>query len=308
MTKSLRDTIKASMADVLTHGGLIFGQNLTDVGWVAGTLPEDPTNPGYVELPIADVAGPGLAVGAALSGRRVVYIVRYSGYLWFNMAPIATYAATSGPLFGQDCPILVRVLSDDGPLGPIAGGSFDGLALQGLGLRVFSPVTPTDWADVWHSWTSTSEPCVVLEYRPHFELNDSTLELEDNPNVVFFSIGSTYRPLMEAKSALSEVGIRVALFRVNHLNPFAAPVESLWLLRDGMKVLVADPGSQFGAASTVVAELLKHFDVAPRTISTRSQFPGYAQSVMSRPLDAQTVVQMVAAWVSSNEQSSEPLR
>ena len=55
----LRDQIKLSMQELIeTQDGLIFGQNLTDIGWVAGTLPELPNSKNYVELPISDIAGP----------------------------------------------------------------------------------------------------------------------------------------------------------------------------------------------------------------------------------------------------------
>ena len=120
----LRDQIKLSMQELIeTQDGLIFGQNLTDVGWVAGTIPELPNSKNYVELPISDIAGPGIAVGSAISGRPTVYISRYQGYLWFNMAPFATYAAPARVVFDQQCKLLIRSIADDGSLGPIAAGS-----------------------------------------------------------------------------------------------------------------------------------------------------------------------------------------
>ena len=68
MGKELRDTIKD-----ITHRHLkkfksqVFGQNLTGVGWVAGTLPKLFEKDGVIELPMADVAGGG--DGADWGGR-----------------------------------------------------------------------------------------------------------------------------------------------------------------------------------------------------------------------------------------------
>ena len=69
MGKELRDTIKD-----ITHRHLkkfksqVFGQNLTGVGWVAGTLPKLFEKDGVIELPMADVAGGGIVTGSALMG------------------------------------------------------------------------------------------------------------------------------------------------------------------------------------------------------------------------------------------------
>ena len=53
--------------------GKVFGQCLTAVGWVGGTLPEMYEKDGMVEVSMADVAGGGFAVGAALMNSRPIY-------------------------------------------------------------------------------------------------------------------------------------------------------------------------------------------------------------------------------------------
>ncbi|MBR1945946.1 MAG: hypothetical protein IJ846_06635, partial [Alphaproteobacteria bacterium] len=61
---TLAETIKAITRDHLeNHNGLLFGQCVTAVGWVNGTVPDCKN---IVELPMTDVAGAGFAVGAAL--------------------------------------------------------------------------------------------------------------------------------------------------------------------------------------------------------------------------------------------------
>ena len=73
---ALRDTIKETVRHHLKLGGLAFGQCLTAVGWVGGTLPEMYESEGMIELPMADVAGGGFVVGAALMGKRTIYVIR----------------------------------------------------------------------------------------------------------------------------------------------------------------------------------------------------------------------------------------
>ena len=80
--KSLRDTIKEITKDhLLNKNGLVMGQCLTAVGWVGGTLPELKEDDGMVDISMADVAGGGFAVGAALANRKPMYVIRYQGLI-----------------------------------------------------------------------------------------------------------------------------------------------------------------------------------------------------------------------------------
>ena len=64
MAKTVRETIKEITRKHLTEkNGLCFGQCLTAVGWVGGTLPEMYEDEGMVEVTTADVANGGFVVG-----------------------------------------------------------------------------------------------------------------------------------------------------------------------------------------------------------------------------------------------------
>ncbi len=69
----IRETTRAHLTQ---NNGLLFGQCVTAVGWIGGTVPEMSEEEGIVELSLADVANAGIVVGAALVGRRPIYTVR----------------------------------------------------------------------------------------------------------------------------------------------------------------------------------------------------------------------------------------
>ena len=82
----IRETIKdITYRHLKVQKSLCFGQCLTAVGWVGGTLPELYEDEGMVELTTADVANGGIVAGAALSNRRPIYLIRYQGFSWFNL-------------------------------------------------------------------------------------------------------------------------------------------------------------------------------------------------------------------------------
>ena len=96
MVKTVRETIKFIVKDhLLKFNGLAFGQCLTAVGWVGGTLPELYEKEGMIELATSDVSNGGIVVGAGLMNKRPIYIIRYQGFNWYNCPMIINYACKS---------------------------------------------------------------------------------------------------------------------------------------------------------------------------------------------------------------------
>ena len=142
MAATVRDTIKNITRKHLAQGSNCYGQCLTAVGWVGGTLPELYEEDGMVELSMADVAGGGIVVGAALAGDRPIYVVRYQGFQWFNSPIIANYAMKSKEVWQRPCPLLVRSIAMEGGIGPVAGSSHHSIYQRMPGAKIISPMTP----------------------------------------------------------------------------------------------------------------------------------------------------------------------
>ena len=131
---------------------------------------------------MADVAGAGIAVGAALMGRRPIYVVRYQGFMWYNAAPIANYAAKSKEMWGVPCPLFVRALAMEGGMGPVASGAHHSIAMRMPGLPICSPMTPGEWRGAWDHFMSHDDPLYVSEHRRSFSITQEMLsELTDDP-------------------------------------------------------------------------------------------------------------------------------
>ena len=111
MGKTVRETIKIIIREhLLKFKGLAFGQCLTAVGWVGGTLPELYEKEGMIELPTSDVSNGGIVVGAGLMKKRPIYIIRYQGFNWYNCPMIINYACKSKEIWKVPCPYLLEVL------------------------------------------------------------------------------------------------------------------------------------------------------------------------------------------------------
>ena len=124
METTVREIIKNTTKKHLKeNNGLLFGQCLSAVGWVGGTVPELTEREGLVELSMADVANGGIVAGAGLSKRRPIYVIRYQGFNWFNASIILNYACKSKEIWDVPCPIFIRGIAMEGSIGPVAGSS-----------------------------------------------------------------------------------------------------------------------------------------------------------------------------------------
>ena len=141
MEKNVRETIKEIIRRHLKlKQGKVFGQCLTAVGWVGGTLPEMYEKDGMVEVSMADVAGGGFAVGAALMNSRPIYVIRYQGFNWYNAPMIVNYACKSKEIWKKPCPVFVRSIAMEGGIGPVAGSSHHSLYYRMPGVKICSPM------------------------------------------------------------------------------------------------------------------------------------------------------------------------
>lgn len=254
MGLSVAETIRERTRRHLEEAnGLLLGENISAVGWVNGTVP-DTCN--IVELPMTDVAGAGIAVGAALVGRRPVFVIRFQDFLILNGSPLINYAAKTKELHGRPAPMMIRALASEG-LGPVHSGSLHGLFMHFPGFRVFSPMTPGEVEATWQDFLDHDDPVLVSEHRESFprreELPDRVVPEAD---IVLYGVSNPRFALEPAAALLAEQGIRASQVHLFRLKPLELTERVLAPLRGARCGLVVDPGFEIcGAARSIAYDL-----------------------------------------------------
>jgi pyruvate/2-oxoglutarate/acetoin dehydrogenase E1 component len=262
MEIDLATTIRQRTEDLIYYkDAIVLGQCLTAVGWVGGTIPQLVNHPNIVELSMADVAGGGFAVGAALDDDRpVIYVVRYQGFLWYNAISIANYAAKSFELFGVPCPIIVRAIAMEGAIGPVAGNYHLSMLLRMPGINIFAPMTPNEWnfALDFHLKEFT-KPTVIGEHRLAFPIVGELQDLiKTDSKITILSIGSARLNAVKAHEMLEQDGISVDLFHLFRLQPLAWPEGLLQSIsRTGICLVVDSDYSDWGPSENLCFKLSK---------------------------------------------------
>jgi len=295
MGTTVRDTIKEITRKHLTEGrGKCYGQCLTAVGWVGGTLPEMYEEDGMVELSMADVAGGAIVTGAALAGERAIYVVRYQGFQWYNAVSVANYAAKSKELWNRPCPILVRSIAMEGGIGPVAGSSHHSIVSRMPGIKVISPMTPREYQYAYDCYMNDNDPYYISEHRKSYDNEDELRTFIDDKEVDFtiFPLSITRLEMTKLVELAGVENITLNIIHQLWIRPFN--VNPLWaqaLNRSRYGGLVTDDDYVEGVASSMANELSLVSTKRVHTLGLDPRTAGFYASVDNLPPSAEKILE-----------------
>lgn len=279
MARTVAETIRATTLRHLEEGhGLLFGQCVTAVGWIGGTVPERIEGQGIVELSMADVAGPGIAVGAALVGRRPMFVCRYQGFMWYNAATLLNYAAKSRQMWGVPCPIFIRALAMEGGIGPVATGCHHSMIMRMPGIAVCAPMTPGEWLETWEWFMVHNDPLYASEHRRSYAIDyEMSPVLNDRSDLTIFAISAARLNAIEAAKRLDQEGITCDLIHLLWLKPFSiTDVMLTSLRRTGLGLVIDSDFEIAGACRSIAYELMLASGVPVHALGLEDRTAGFA--------------------------------
>lgn len=295
MAATVRDTIKEITRKHLIEGkGKCYGQCLTAVGWVGGTLPEMYEDEGMVELSMADVAGGAIVTGTALAGERSIYVVRYQGFQWYNAVSIVNYAAKSKELWGRPCPIFVRSIAMEGGIGPVAGSSHHSLIHRMPGIKVLSPMTPNEYQLAYDLYMQDDDPYYISEHRKSY---DNTEELgniinEGEVDFTIFPISITRFEMKKLIELAKQEEIKLNIIHQLWIKPFY--IMDYWftsLKNSKYGGLVTDDDYVEGVASDIANKLSVATGKIIHTLGLEPRTAGFHPLVDNLPPTAEKIIE-----------------
>ena len=254
--KTLAETIKEiSRKHLEENNGILLGECVSAVGWVNNTVPNCE---GIVELPMTDVAGAGIAVGAAMVGRRPIFIIRFQDFLSLNGSPLINYAAKSKDLHDRSTPIFVRALASEG-LGPVHSGVLHSVFMHFPGFRVVSPMSPGEYKEAWKAFMENDDPMIVSEHRESLQnIEEMKDVVHDTADITLFAISSPRFAVEEAAEMLLKESITCNIVHIFWLKPFEVTGRYLEPLHRSKLGLVIDASFEICGASRSISYELTH--------------------------------------------------
>lgn len=296
---TLAETIKKITKEHLeNNGGLLFGQCVTAVGWVNGTVPDCKN---IVELPMTDVAGAGFAVGAAITGKRPIFVLRFQDFFTLNCNQIVHYAALSKELHHQGIPVFVRCIGTDAA-GPVHSIMLHNIPMYFPGINVYAPMTPKEYEKTWSDYMTSDIPMFVSEHRSSYngteEMND---EIVKNADITLFGISDARREMIIASDKLKQRGVKVSTVHIMKLKPLE--IQSLLEKMGACKLgMVIDNGFPVcGAARDIAYELMESTNKKVKAISCEDKTKCFNPEQQNRTPNAERIVSEVISFIEANK-------
>ena len=296
MEKNLRETIKEIIRKHLKKKkGKVFGQCLTAVGWVGGTLPELYEKDGMVEVSMADVADGGFVVGAALMNSRPIYVIRYQGFNWYNCPMIVNYACKSKEIWKVPCPIFVRGIAMEGGIGPVAGSSHHALYYRMPGVKIASPMTPKEYKKIYADFLNDDCVYYVSEHRGSYN-NDKNIDdiIHPSPDLVIFAISITRFNALKAIKILNELGYKINLINILWIKPFKIKNKAINSLKKSkFGGIVLDDDYEDGVSKSIANDLSLKTNKMITTMGLKNKSAGTGKNLDNLPPSVEEIIRKI---------------
>ena len=304
MAKTLREIIKeTTFFHLKKKRGFVFGQCLTAVGWVGGTLPHLTEKDGMVDLSMADVANGGIVAGAALSNKRPIYVIRYQGFGWFNAPIILNYACKSKELWGVPAPILIRGIAMEGSIGPVAGSSHHSIYYKMPGIKIISPMTPYEYKYAYKYFMKNDDVLYVSEHRGSYENNKEIKDyLPKNCDIILFSISITRFEAIKVRNILEKKGYKIGIANILWIKPFK--IKDKWistLEKSKYGGIVLDDDYSKGVASDIAYKLMKKTGNKIEIMGLKDKSAGFSKTSDNLPPNSKEIIKMIYKIIKNNK-------
>lgn len=260
---------------------IFMGEGVHDDNAVYGTMSGllDKFGPDRViEMPTAENAMVGVAVGLAISGYRPVISFHRVEFALLALEQIINNAAKMNYISNgkHNVPLITRLIVGRGwGQGAVHAQSLEALFAMIPGLRVVMPSTPNDVYWALKKAFTINDPTIIIEHRWCHGLT-GTIDDADRPRAVcgdHLTVVATSYMAVEARRAamsLRKIGIDLDVFDLNVIRPLGLSGVFESVRRTG-RLLTVDTGHKLhGVGAEVVAQVtdkcFHELKLAPRRL------------------------------------------
>lgn len=306
--KSLRgltyaEAVKEALTQILQQDKRVFliGEGIDDTGGVFGTTKDLHKKFGkhrVIDIPIAENTLTGVAIGAAISGMRPVFVHMRMDFLPMSMDQIVNHAAKWSYMFGGKVKLSLTIRSIIGRgWGSAAqhSQSLQALFMHTPGLKVAMPSTPYDAKGLLTSSIKGDSPVIFIEHRWLYKhvgyVPRESYTLPFGKGVVRRSgkditlVGISYMVFesLKAQEILEKEGISVEVIDPRTLNPLDEELIFESVKKTG-RLVIADTGwKNCGVAAEIsarVSEKIFKYLKAPIVRIALPECPTPASSIL----------------------------
>ncbi len=222
-----------------------------------------------VDMPIAESLIVGVAIGAAIRGRRPVAEMQFADFVTCGFSQLVNNAATFHYRLGVSVPMVVRLPAGGGvAAGPFHSKNPEGWFGQAPGLKVVAPATAADAYALLRAAIDDPDPVIYLEqkylYRrlkadadelqPAARLGEARIVRPGrDATVVTYANGVPL--VLEAAEALTNEGVELEVVDLRTLVPWDWKTAAASVARTGRGLVVTEATRTAGFGAELAATL-----------------------------------------------------
>ncbi len=267
--------VNQALNDAMTadHDVFVIGEDIAAAGGsfkaTRGLL--DTFGPTRVyDAPISEAAIAGVAVGAAITGKRPVAEIMFMDFITLSMDMIVNQAAKVRSMFGGQVsvPMVIRAPHGGGlNAGPQHSQCLEAWFAHVPGLKVLCPSNPADAYGLLRAAIDDSDPVIFVEnkalYATKGELPDtpSTVPIgkaalaRDGSDVTIVAYGAAVGMAQMAANTLSANGVDAEIIDLRSLQPWDEDAVLDSLSKTHRLVVAHEAVQAFGIGAEIVARM-----------------------------------------------------
>lgn len=252
---------------------IVMGEGVDDKGGSFGTtsgLLETFGQERVIDLPIAENGCTGIAIGAALSGLRPIFVHLRMDFMLICMDQIVNHAAKWKYMFNgaQTVPLVIRSIIGRG-WGSAAqhSQSIQGMFMQVPGLKIVMPYSAYDAKGLLLESVADDSPVIFIEHRWTYNQSEPVPEKiyripfgkgiirKEGTDVTIAAVSFMVHEALEAAKKLQEYGIEAEVLDMRTIKPFDEQLLLTSVKKTG-RLVVADTGNiMAGWSAEIVARV-----------------------------------------------------
>src|SRR3989344_993995 len=292
---SLGAAIKEGLTEIAVRDPsvLLMAEGIADPSAVYGTTADigkhiDPKR--IIEMPVSENGLCGVAIGAALMGKRPVISLHRVEFALLAMEQIVNNAAKAHYISNgrHKVPLVIRMIVGRGwGQGPEHSQSMEAVFSHFPGLKVVMPTYPRDGKGLMIAAVEDNNPVLMIEHRwCHYVMGEVPegyyTEPLDGPREVYSGkdvtiVATSYMTLeaVRAAEALEKLGRSANVFDLRVLRPLSLGKILKSVQKTG-RLLTVDTGfKQFGIGAEVVSEVVANCFSSLKTPPVRMGLPDH---------------------------------
>ena len=292
-------TTSEAIRDALTVMGerdqnvILFAEGVADPSAVYGTtknLTQVYGKDRMIEMPVAENGLCGVAIGAAMRGKRPVVSFHRVEFGLLAMEQIVNNAAKMhyGSNGQHTAPIVVRLVIGRGwGQGPQHSQSLETMFACVPGLKVLMPVFPQDTKGMLIAAIEDDSPTVVIEHRWCHYVKGVVPEgyyttdiagpsrLTDGNDLTIAATSFSTLEAMRAAEALKSIGVTAEVFDMRVINPLDTTLIEESFKKTGRLITVDTGHRSYGIGAEIIARVMERHAGLSKSNPVRIAMPDH---------------------------------